>query len=222
MNYDKLYKNLGYQFNDVALLEKALTHRSVSSRNNERLEFLGDSIVNFVIGEALFQQFPNIDEGQLSRMRSHLVKKETLAIVAQQLNLSDFLRLGSGELKSGGFRRESILADAVEAIIAAIYNDSSLDKCKQHILVWYADLLKNISSDISHKDSKTKLQEILQAQHMALPVYDIVKTEGQDHQQTFYIKCSVKDLHIEKTASGSNRRRAEQAAAKAILQEITS
>jgi ribonuclease-3 len=220
MDYTILTKKLNYPFTNASLLEKALTHRSVSSQNNERLEYLGDSIVNFVIAEALFKKFTHVSEGQLSRMRAYLVKKETLAIVAQQLGLGEFLHLGSGELKSGGFRRESILADSLEAIIAAIYLDSNLDTCREKILNWFAELLSEISPEISHKDPKTQLQEVLQAKHLDLPDYEIVKTEGKEHNQIFHVVCRIAGLNMEKIGKGSSRRRAEQSAAKQLLQEL--
>ena len=220
MNYDPLYKNIDYTFNDMAILQKALTHRSVSNRNNERMEYLGDSIVNFVIAEALFKKFTEVSEGHLSRMRASLVKKETLAIVASELNLGEFIQLGSGELRSGGFRRASILADGLEALIAAIYLDADLDTCKSKILFWFNQLLTDIRTDISHKDSKTKLQEYLQAKGLELPRYEIVKTEGKDHNQIFHISCTLQQPAKKATGQGSSRRRAEQAAANLILQEL--
>lgn len=220
MNYEPLYKSIDYTFNNETFLQKALTHRSVSNFNNERMEYLGDSIVNFVIAEALFKKFTDITEGPLSRMRASLVKKETLAKIASQLNLGEYIRLGSGELKSGGFRRASILADGLEALIAAIYLDAGLDICKSKILLWFTPLLEEISPNVSHKDSKTELQEYLQARHLALPQYEIIKTEGKDHNQIFHVCCSLNQPAKQATGTGSSRRRAEQAAAKLVLQEL--
>jgi ribonuclease-3 len=221
MSLSKLQTILTHSFTNEQLLEKALTHRSVSgSRNNERLEFIGDSIVNFTIAEALFQAFPDITEGQLSRMRAHLVKKDTLAIVAKQLGLGEYLKLGGGELKSGGYRRESILADALEALIAAIYIDSDMQTEQTAILGWFKELLANISPDISHKDPKTILQEYLQGRQLSVPDYTVTKTTGKDHQQEFYVLCNIKALNKSAQGHGGNRRRAEQAAAKQLLQEL--
>ena len=220
MSYDELYRNIDYTFNDVSILEKALTHRSVSNQNNERMEYLGDSIVNFIIAEALFKKFTEVSEGHLSRMRASLVKKETLAQVAGEIKLGDFIRLGSGELSSGGFRRASILADGLEALIAGIYLDSDLNTCKAKILLWFTQLLTDISTNASHKDSKTELQEYLQAKHLELPQYEIVKTEGQDHNQIFHVSCTLQQPAKKSTGKGSTRRRAEQAAANLILQEL--
>lgn len=220
MNYDTLYKNIDYTFNDVDILQKGLTHRSVSNQNNERMEFLGDSIVNFIIAEALFEKFTKVSEGHLSRMRASLVNKETLALVAGELNLGEFIKLGSGELSSGGYRRASILADGLEALIAAIYLDANLATCKAKILLWFTQLLTDISTDVSHKDSKTELQEYLQARKLDLPRYDIVKTEGKDHNQIFHVSCTLHQPAKKATGKGSSRRRAEQTAANLILQEL--
>lgn len=220
MSQEKLAHSINYHFQDEKLLKRALTHRSVSHNNNERLEYLGDSIVNFVVAEALFKRFPNTSEGQLSRMRANLVKKESLAEIANYLNLGDYIYLGSGELKSGGYRRESILADALEALIAAIYLDANLDSCKEKILYWFKEKLANVSSTVSNKDAKTKLQEYLQARKLPLPTYKIVKTVGKDHQQIFHVSCEIPGFKHYQEGQGDNRRRAEQMAAAAILKEL--
>ena len=212
-------KTLNYHFTNEDLLQTALTHRSASKKNNERLEYLGDSILNFVIAEALFEQFPTYDEGILSRMRSSLVKQDSLADIGRDLKLGDYLKLGVGELKSGGFQRDSILADAVEAIIAAIYLDSDFETCKKTVLLWFADKLKTIPPDLHQKDAKTRLQEYLQARQLSLPKYDIVKTEGEGHEQRFFVRCLVSDLNNESMGEGSSHRRAEQNAAENYLRD---
>lgn len=211
----RLCNILDYQFRNPELLLEALTHRSASSKNNERLEFLGDSILNFVIADTLFERFPNASEGDLSRLRASLVKGKTLAEIARSLNLSDYLRLGPGELKSGGFRRASILSDAVEAILGAIYLDSNFDTCRQIILKLYQKLLVELPPVTELKDAKTRLQEHLQAQQKPLPVYSIIEVTGADHARCYKIRCSVEDIHT--TASASSRRIAEQKAADKAL-----
>lgn len=212
-----LARKLGYKFKDESLIELALTHRSHGKRNNERLEFLGDSILNFVIAEALFIRFPEAREGQLSRLRALLVKGETLSEIAREKQLGDYLRLGSGELKSGGFRRDSILADAVEAIIGAIYMDSDMDTVRRYILDWYQSRLESTSLENTQKDSKTRLQEFLQSRRAPLPEYELLSVEGEAHKQTFQIRCNIKLLDQPTEGVGSSRRQAEQEAAKQAL-----
>lgn len=212
----KLCHQLEYTFQNEQLLELALTHRSVGQQNNERLEFLGDSIINWIIAEHLFQQFPKATEGELTRLRASLVSKAALAVVAKQFNLGVYLRLGSGELKSGGFRRESILADALEAIIAAIYLDGGIDVTKQLVLRWFAKQLQHTSLNIS-KDPKTQLQELLQSHQLPLPEYVVVSTTGEAHNQYFYIECRISSLQTPVLGEGSSRRVAEQMAAQAAL-----
>lgn len=212
-----LSRRLGYQFQHQELGELALTHRSCGKKNNERLEFLGDSIVNFVIADALYERFGEAREGQLSRLRARLVKGETLAAVARELALGDYLRLGPGELKSGGYRRDSILADAVEALIGAIYLDSDLATVRRFILDWFAERLANLDLDEVLKDAKTRLQEYLQSQRLPLPNYDLVNVEGEAHAQVFYIHCHIEPLQTPSEGVGSSRRQAEQQAAKAAL-----
>jgi|TARA_B110000977_G_scaffold187099_1_gene253841 ribonuclease-3 len=211
---------LGYSFADVSLLELALTHRSCGHRNNERLEFLGDSIVNFVIANALFDQFPRAQEGQLSRLRAGLVKGVTLAQVAQEMHIGPCLKLGVGELKSGGQRRESILADATEAIIGAIYKDAGMDICQARILDWFNSRLENLSLSDTHKDPKTRLQEYLQAKRLDLPVYTLIDVKGQDHEQMFIIECHTSLLDKPTQAEASSRRIAEQKSATLALQQL--
>jgi ribonuclease-3 len=210
-------RRVGYEFSDPEICELALTHRSCGKKNNERLEFLGDSIVNFVIAEALFAKFPEAREGQLSRLRAQLVKGETLAEIARELNIGDYLRLGSGEMKSGGYRRDSILADATEALIGAIYLDSEMDTCRRYILQWFEQRLADINLTESLKDSKTKLQEYLQSRKMSLPSYELVAVDGEAHAQTFHIRCSVELLEQPTDGVGSSRRQAEQNAARNAL-----
>jgi len=217
---DKLCKRLGYHFRDPALLQTALTHRSVGSRNNERLEFLGDAILNCVIADALFERFPEASEGDLSRMRAHLVKGETLALLAQDLDLGDYLLLGAGELKSGGFRRNSILAGAMEAVFGAAYRDSDFNAAQALILTVYQERLNSVSVDSVAKDPKTRLQEYLQARRLQLPEYAVLSVEGKDHKQVFQVSCQVACLEDPLIGSGRSRRRAEQAAAARTLEEL--
>lgn len=213
----RLTKKLGYQFNEPSLLVQALTHRSAKGEHNERLEFLGDSILGFVIAEALYDKFPKHDEGDLTRMRSSLVKGVTLAEVARDFNLGECLILGPGELKSGGHRRESILEDAIEAIIGAVYLDSSVDRCKALILSWFDERLSSIKPGHEQKDPKTRLQEYLQGRKIPLPHYEVINTTGQSHNQEFTVRCQTSVIKEEVIARGTSRRKAEQAAAQQIL-----
>lgn len=213
----QLIQKLGYQFVDLSLVDLALSHRSVGAKNNERLEFLGDSIVNFLMAEALFHKFPECREGELSRMRAQLVKGDTLAEIAKEFSIGDYLNLGPGELKSGGHRRESILADAVEALIGAIYMDGGMAACNKIVPHWFKSRLDLISPRNSNKDAKTRLQEWLQARKMPLPQYLLVNTSGSDHQQQFTIECEIHHLQQRFTGDGSSRRVAERAAAEEAL-----
>lgn len=219
-DYSKFYQKLGYTFQDEQLIGAALTHRSVKGNNNERLEFLGDSILNFIIAEALYVRYENALEGELSRLRAALVRGDTLAAVAIELDLGNFLRLGPGELKTGGQRRGSILADGLEATIAAIYLDGGIKICTGLVLNWFADRLASVSKVAALKDPKTRLQEFLQAHKYPLPCYDITDTEGDSHNQTFTIKCQVDGLSLSSEGRGTSRRRAEQQAAKAFLEAL--
>ena len=216
----KLESSLGHEFVDSSLPTLALTHRSFGSSNNERLEFLGDSILNFIIADALYKQFPACREGDLSRMRSLLVKGETLAELAREFELGEYLLLGAGELKSGGHRRDSILADTVEALIAAIYFDAGMERCTALVLQWYASRLQAITPESNHKDAKTQLQEYLQARKQPLPCYELLQTTGSEHQQKFEMACTVSLLNEAVMGSGSNRRNAEQAAAASVLNQL--
>ena len=214
---DKLCRRLGYVFEDPELLRLALTHRSVSgAKNNERLEFLGDSIVNFVIANALFQQHAKAKEGQLSRLRSELVKGQTLAGLARELDLGDYLLMGAGELKSGGFRRDSVLADVMEAVIGAIYLDAGMEACQQRICDWFQERLATVNPN-AMKDAKTRLQEAMQAYKYALPQYTVDSAEGEPHAQTFTVQCVVPGISYVAEGVGGSIRKAEQAAAQRYL-----
>ncbi|HTN32029.1 MAG TPA: ribonuclease III [Pseudomonas sp.] len=214
---NRLERQLGYTFQNQELMLLALTHRSFAGRNNERLEFLGDAILNFVAGEALFQRFPQAREGQLSRLRARLVKGETLAILARGFNLGDYLRLGSGELKSGGYRRESILADALEAVIGAIYLDSGMDQARERVLAWLTNELESLTLVDTNKDPKTRLQEFLQSRGCELPQYEVVDIQGDPHCRTFYVECRISLLNEQTCGQGASRRIAEQVSAAAAL-----
>lgn len=215
-----LIGRLDYSFNNSDLLTEALTHRSVSSHNNERLEFLGDSILNFVIADALFRQRPDLREGDLSRLRASLVNGETLAEIARDLNLGDTIKLGAGELKSGGFRRSSILADTVESIIGAVYCDSDFDTSRTLILRLFNHKLKNLPDIDSLKDPKTRLQELLQSRRLPIPIYEVLSVSGKAHAQVFMIRCSIDELNCVTQAEGGSRRKAEQLAAQAAYEQV--
>ncbi len=218
----RLLSRLSYQFKDVSLLDRALTHRSVGRENNERFEFLGDSLLNFIIAEALFAKFPNAREGDLSRLRATLVKGETLTSIAREFDLGESLNLGEGELKSGGHRRASILADAVEAIIGAIYLDSDFEQCRSVVVSWFASRLENITLENTDKDPKTRLQEYLQERKKALPVYKVLESRGEAHAQEFVVACKLDYIDTVCTASSSSKRAAEKQAAEKMLQHLLS
>ncbi len=219
-NLNKLEKTIGYLFKDIELLEKAVTHRSFSHIHNERLEFLGDAILNFAIAAKLYEVFPEANEGELSRLRALMVRGESLAKLAQEFSLGDYINLGSGELKSGGFRRPSILADALEALIGAIYLDSNSAVCIQVVSQWFADHIAIVDQLLDIKDPKTRLQEYLQARKKALPDYQLLKMEGQHHDRSFFVECSVTGYDVKTQGAGPSRRKAEQEAANAFLQVI--
>lgn len=220
MQLERLQKKLGYQFETLDYLTQALTHRSAASKNNERLEFLGDSILNFTIGKALYDKFPKADEGELSRMRAALVREQTLAVIARQFELGEYLKLGAGELKSGGFRRESILSDCVEAIIAAIYLDKGMEPAMERIYVWYETFLAEITPGEAQKDPKTRLQEFLQGRKLPLPEYEVIDIKGEAHNQTFKVTCKVQGIEEIFTGQGTSRRKAEQNVAEKVLTQI--
>ncbi|HEY8101037.1 MAG TPA: ribonuclease III [Burkholderiaceae bacterium] len=215
-----LQNRLGYTFKQSALLQQALTHRSHSSLHNERLEFLGDSILNCVVASLLFDRYSKIDEGDLSRLRANLVKQQSLYEIAQRLELSQFLRLGEGELKSGGFRRPSILADTLEALFGAIFLDAGFDSARDVIRALYIPILDTVDPKTLGKDAKTLLQEFLQGKKIALPQYNVVATHGAAHNQEFEIECLVPKLDIQVFGTGGSRRAGEQAAAKLALEAV--
>lgn len=218
----ELSNKLNYQFKNTAFLELALTHRSASSANNERLEYLGDSILGFVIAESLYQKYTDAPEGILTRQRASLVKKDTLASLAKGLDLGNFLQLGTGELKSGGWRRDSILSNTLEAVIGAIYLDSNFETCRDFIKNLYADLLDSLSLEDTEKDSKTELQEYLQAMNLPLPAYKVIAEKGEAHNRIFTVECQVDSLSHAVSADGKSKRIAEQSAASKTLKLIQS
>lgn len=218
--YKPLYTKLGYKFANPDNLTVALTHRSVGAKHNERLEFLGDAVLGLVIAKALFERFPKQPEGNLTRMRASLVKGDTLAEVAREFALGDLLLLGPGELKSGGHRRDSILADAVEAIIGAIYLEVGMQECEPLILAWFNQRLDALDPDATPKDDKTRLQEYLQARQLPLPDYEVIDIGGKSHEQTFTVQCSVSGLSSPILGKGKSRRRAEQKAAKQAFESL--
>lgn len=213
----ELCAKLTYQFNDEHLLTMALTHRSKGGENNERLEFLGDAIVNFIVGEALYLQHPTAAEGELSRWRATLINRDTLAELAKHFDLGQYLILGPGEMRSGGSGRQSILSCAMESLIGAIYLDAGFDVIREKIMEWYEPWLSTLKPAASHKDPKTLLQEYLQGKRLALPVYHVESISGEAHQQRFTVRCSVDQKKISSTGTGTSRRRAEQEAATAML-----
>ncbi|WP_019614426.1 ribonuclease III [Psychromonas ossibalaenae] len=216
----RLEKRIGYTFSDFTLLKQALTHRSALGEHNERLEFLGDSILSFAISTDLYLRFPKVDEGDLSRMRATLVCGKMLAEIGREFQLGDCLILGPGELKSGGFRRDSIIADGVEAIIGAAFLDSDIDTTKKLILKWFNSRLQSIEPGISQKDPKTRLQERLQSRKQALPVYEVIEIKGEAHNQRFTMSCSIDGLKSVQ-GQGTSRRKAEQIAAEKMLDVLT-
>ena len=220
MDLTLLQTRLGHTFKDAALLQQALTHRSHSSLHNERFEFLGDSVLNCVVASLLFDRYARIDEGDLSRLRANLVKQQSLYEIAQRLELSQFLRLGEGELKSGGFRRPSILADTLEALFGAIFLDAGFDAARKVIRSLYIPILDTVDPRTLGKDAKTLLQEFLQGKKIALPQYNVVATHGAAHSQEFEIECLVPKLDIQVFGTGGSRRAGEQAAAKLALEAV--
>jgi len=218
---DRLIAFTGYQFKRRELLEQALTHRSHSrAANNERLEFLGDSVLSLIISNFIYQRFENASEGRLSRIRASLVKQDTLAKVAREMELGDHIQLGGGELKSGGFRRDSILSDTLEALIGAIYLDSDYLQAEKTVLHLFDDLLQAVDVDNSLKDAKTQLQEYLQGRQKSLPLYKVTQTNGKSHDQVFTVSCELNDLGLQSEGQGSSRKKAEQQAAHNILHKL--
>lgn len=214
---DNLAERLAYRFNDRALLDEAVTHRSVSERNNERLEFLGDSILNFVIADELFHRQPRESEGALSRLRASLVNRETLAAIARQLDLGGHLRLGSGERKSGGRRRDSILSDALEGVLGAVYLDGGFEACRTLIVRLFAERLQHLPDAADLKDPKTRLQEYLQSARLELPSYHVLEVAGKAHDQLFRVECRIPGIDHVTVGEAGSRRRAEQRGAEAML-----
>lgn len=206
-----------HRFANAELLKIALTHRSAGKGNNERLEFLGDAIIGAMIAELLYRRFPGADEGQLTRMRASLVKRESLAAIARQLELGKYLALGEGEMKSGGWRRDSILANALEAIIGAIFLDGGSSAARTQLETWFTPVLSTLDPDAMPKDSKTRLQEFVQQRQTALPVYHTVHIEGPAHAQRFTVECELIAPPLKITAHGRSRRQAEQEAARLAL-----
>lgn len=219
-NNSNLQKKLGYDFRDERLITTALTHRSYDKNHNERLEYLGDSILGFIIAEALYQHFPDQPEGVLTRFRASLVKRETLAKVARSHDIGDYLLLGTGEKRSGGWRRDSILSNTLEAIIGAVYLDSDMSTCKSFVLALFQDYIDKISPEDQAKDPKTELQEYLQARKLDLPDYKVVAEEGEAHNRRFTVECHIDALNSSATAQGKSKRAAEQNAAQKILEVL--
>ena len=217
MDLESLQQKLGHRFGDAGLLQQAITHRSFGQPHNERLEFLGDSVLNCVVASMLYGQFAGLDEGDLSRLRSNLVKQQALYEVAQAMGLSGHLRLGEGELRSGGVRRPSILADAVEALVGAAFLDGGFEAARSVVHKLYEPVLSKVDPLTLGKDAKTLLQEWLQGKKLPLPVYSVVATHGAAHSQMFEVECAIPRLSIRVFGSGASRRAAEQQAARSAL-----
>lgn len=215
-------ERLGYEPRDPALFVAALTHRSAGRVHNERLEFLGDAVLNLLVAEHLFRVFPQADEGDLSRLRARVVSREPLAQMAAELGVGEVVQLGGGELKSGGFRRQSILADALEALFAAVYLDGGMDAARSVIARLIEPRVARLPAAAALKDAKTRLQEYVQSRGLPLPRYQVERTEGEAHEQTFWVSCEVSELGQRAGGTGSSRRRAEQEAAERVLSQIES
>lgn len=211
-------RTIGYAFLNRNLLQQALTHRSYGATHNERLEFLGDSILNCIIAQALYERFLDVREGDLSRLRANLVRQETLAEIAQGIGLGEQLRLGEGELKSGGFRRPSILADGLEALFGAVFIDGGFEQARETVLRLFEPHLSSLDPRRSGKDAKTSLQEFLQGRRLALPQYQLLNTRGEAHAQEFEVECHIPELGISTTGRGPSRRAAEQEAARRAIE----
>jgi ribonuclease-3 len=217
---DQLQEQLGYRFGDARLLQQALTHRSHSTPNNERLEFLGDGVLNCIVAAELYMRYAALKEGELSRLRASLVREQRLHEIAAGLALGDHLRLGEGELKSGGFRRPSILADALEALIGAVFLDGGFDAARDVVLRLYSLLLENAGPTAVEKDPKTQLQEWLQSRRFALPQYSVLATRGAAHEQQFEVECLIRELDLRTIGTGTSRRLAEQEAARSAYDQL--
>jgi ribonuclease-3 len=211
-----LQRSIGYQFIDLGLLQQAVTHKSHSKTNNERLEFVGDAVLGYLVGSMLYRNYPHVQEDALSLMRAQLVRGKTLAQVAMRLNLPEYLQLGSGESRSGGRQRASILADALEAVIGAVHEDGGIEQAQQLVQKLFADLTQGLDAE-SLKDPKTRLQELLQGNGLDLPTYTVEQVSGADHQRQYTVKCEVPSLAVQAVAADSSRRAAEKAAAHEVL-----
>jgi ribonuclease III len=220
VKHDALQASLGHRFRDARLLAQALTHRSHSTPHNERLEFLGDGVLNCIVAAELYTRFAGLREGDLSRLRASLVRAQRLHELAAGLALGDYLRLGEGELKSGGFRRPSILADALEALIGAVYLDGGFDAAREVVVRLYRPLLETVDAKGVDKDPKTRLQEWLQSRKYALPQYSVIATRGAAHDQRFEVECVVRELDLRTVGSGTSRRDAEQEAARMAFERL--
>ncbi|MCC2604750.1 ribonuclease III [Planctobacterium marinum] len=220
IRFNQLTKRIGYQFQDRSLLVQALTHRSAANEHNERLEYLGDSILGFIVAKYLYNRFPEQPEGKLTRMRSTLVKGETLATIARQMELGEVILLGPGELKSGGFSRDSILSDAVEALIGAIYLEAGMQQSEEVVLQWLHKKLEKLDPNYHPKDNKTRLQEYLQSKHLPLPEYEVTQIKGKSHNQRFFVSCKVQELNHLIEGEGASRRKAEQDAAQKVIRKL--
>lgn len=221
MNQDALCRHIGHDFLQPQLLQRALTHRSHSAEHNERLEFLGDSVLNCAVAKYLYDTYSDWTEGDLSRLRSNLVNQQALSTLAQQLRLGEMLLLGEGERKSAGFRRPSILADALEALIGAVFVDAGFSAAEQVVLKLYVPYMQQVDVQTLGKDAKTMLQEYLQSRKLALPKYTVIATRGEAHEQQFQIECEIAQMKLSTHGEGSSRRIAEQAAAEAAYQKLT-
>jgi ribonuclease-3 len=215
-----LEKRLGHRFDDPRLLEQALTHRSRGAGNYERLEFLGDGVLGCAVADELYARFPQLSEGKLTRLRASLVREEALAEVAKTLGIGEYLRLGEGELAAGPEARPSILADAVEAVLGAVFLDGGYAAARKAVLITFGPIIERLDPDRPAKDAKTRLQEILQARHRRLPQYRVVAVQGEAHRQSFEVECSVAELNLAAIGTGTSRQRAEQQAAKALLEKL--
>lgn len=215
-----LERQLGHRFADPRLLEQALTHRSRGAENNERLEFLGDGVLGCAVADELYQRFPRLTEGKLTRLRASLVREEALVEVAEAIGLARHLRLGEGELAASPDPRPSILADAVEALIGAVFLDGGYAAARQAVLEFFGPLIARLDPEQPAKDAKTRLQEILQASRQRLPVYRVVSVQGEAHRQSFEVECAVDELGLATTGTGTSRQRAEQQAARAMLDKL--
>jgi ribonuclease-3 len=220
VKHEALQARLGHRFRDARLLAQALTHRSHSTPHNERLEFLGDGILNCIVAAELYARFDGLREGELSRLRASLVREQRLHELAASLALGDYLRLGEGELKSGGFRRPSILADALEALVGAVYLDAGFDVAREVVVRLYRPILETLDAKGADKDPKTRLQEWLQSRKYALPQYSVIATSGAAHDQRFEVECVVRELDVRAVGSGTSRRIAEQEAARMAFERL--